>query len=226
MSLSSKKYIAVIPARKNSKRLPHKNTLPLGGKALVMHSIDYALKHQHIFAKIIVTTDDEAVMKLARESGIEVIIRPDDLASDTATTASAVKHAIENVTESFDAVVLLQPTNPFRKANLLTNAIAVFENSQNNSLLTVSRLHKKFGAIKAGIYYPENYNIGQRSQDLQPLYFENGLLYITQKALIFSDNILGENPLAFIADYPEAHVDIDTADDMTLAEFYAQTFLP
>ncbi|MDT8414106.1 MAG: acylneuraminate cytidylyltransferase family protein [Flavobacteriaceae bacterium] len=226
MSLSSQKYIAIIPARKNSKRLPHKNTMLLGGKALVMHSIDFALKHQHIFTKIIVTTDDEAVMKLARKNDIEVVVRPDDLASDTATTVSALKHALANVSESFDAVVLLQPTNPFRKANLLTNAIAAFETNGKDSLLTVSSLHKKFGTIKAGVYHPENYKIGQRSQDLESLYFENGLLYITQKALIFSDKMLGENPLTLITDYPEAHIDIDTADDFKLAEFYAQTFVP
>jgi N-acylneuraminate cytidylyltransferase len=226
MSLPSQKYIAVIPARKNSKRLPHKNTLPMGGKPLVMYSIDYARKHQHIFTKIIVTTDDEAVMKLAREAGIEVVLRPDDLASDTATTVSALKHALENISESFDAVVLLQPTNPFRKANLLTNAIAAFENSQRDSLLTVSHLHKKYGTVVSGVYHPENYKIGQRSQDLQARYFENGLLYITQKKLIFSDKMLGKNPLAFPTDYAEAEVDIDTPDDLKLAEFYAQTFTP
>lgn len=218
------KYLAVVPARKNSKRLPGKNLRPLNGKALVLHSIDYALSNQNLLREIIVSSDDEAVLDLAAQSGVRPLQRPAALANDTASSVSVLKHVLTQHTSAFDAVILLQPTNPFRKKGLLTEAITLFENQLADSLLTVSPLNKKFGKIENGCYRPVNYQIGQRSQDMEKLYYENGLIYITRSTLIMEDKMLGDNPLTLITDYPEAEIDIDTADDFRLAEWYAQTF--
>jgi CMP-N-acetylneuraminic acid synthetase len=61
--------------------------------------------------------------------------------------------------------------------------------------------------------------MGQRSQDLEPLYYENGLLYITKASLILKDIVLGPNNLPYLVDHPYASVDIDTIDDLKYAEF-------
>lgn len=220
-----KKYLAVIVARKHSKRLPGKNLRPLNGKALITHSIDFALENKHFFEKIIVSTDDEEVLIIASQKEVLALQRPDELATDTASSVLVLKHALESsVSDPIDAVVLLQPTNPFRKKQLMAEAIALFENLSAESLLTVSPLRKKFGKISQNIYHPFNYKIGQRSQDMEPLFFENGLLYITAVETIRQLKMLGDRPAVLLTDYPEAEIDIDTLDDFRLAEYYAQTF--
>jgi N-acylneuraminate cytidylyltransferase len=61
--------------------------------------------------------------------------------------------------------------------------------------------------------------MGQRSQDLEPLYFENGLIYIIKSSLIMEDKLLGDKNSAFIVDHPYAKIDIDTFEDLQYAEF-------
>ena len=70
-----------------------------------------------------------------------------------------------------------------------------------------------------GSFIPYNYKIGQRSQDLEPLYYENGLLYITKASLILEGKIVGENNFPFIVDHPFAKVDIDSKEDLEYAEY-------
>ncbi len=211
------KIIAIIPARGGSKRLPNKNLLPLNGIPLLVHSINYA-KNKGI-AKIVVTTNDAKIKEIALKFGAEVLDRPYHLATDEATTVSALKHVLESINEDFETVVLLQPTNPLRPENLLKEAFKKFEEGNYDSLMTVTRNYQKFGKIVNERFVPYNYKIGQRSQDLEPLYFENGLLYITKASLIFEDKILGKNNFSFIVEHPFASIDIDTQEDFDYAEY-------
>jgi N-acylneuraminate cytidylyltransferase len=213
------KNIAVIPARGGSKRLPNKNTLLLGGIPLIVHSILAAQTNSAIIDDIYVSTDDAAIKKIAIAFGAKVIDRPDYLAGDFEPTVTAVKHVIENLTFPVDNVLLLQPTNPLRPQHLIAEAFRIFNESTTNSLMTVTRNHQKFGKIKDNIFVPFNYKIGQRSQDLEPLYFENGLLYITSAALILEERIIGENPFPMVINHPFAHIDIDTQEDFDFATY-------
>lgn len=219
-----KKYLAVIVARKHSKRLPGKNLRLLNDKTLVAHSIDFALRNQQLFEQIIVSSDDEEVLKIALQKSVLPLRRPAELATDTANSVSVLKHALERVKKPVDAVVLLQPTNPFRKKNLIEQAIGLYESSSSESLLTVSPLRKKFGKIVQNRYQPSNYQIGQRSQDLEPLYFENGLLYITSAECVKQNKMLDNSPAVLLTDYLEAEIDIDTLEDFQMAEYFAQNF--
>ncbi len=211
------KTIAIIPARGGSKRLPNKNVTLLGGVPLLVHSINYAKANK--INKIIVTTDDTDIKKIAIKNGVEVVDRPKEISGDNATTVSALKHVLENVKEVFENVILLQPTNPLRPKNLLKDALKKYEDGNYDSLMTVSRNHQKFGKIIDNKFEPFNYKIGQRSQDLEPLYYENGLLYITKTSLILEDKILGENNCSFIVNHPFTKVDIDTKEDFEYAEY-------
>ncbi len=211
------KTIAIIPARGGSKRFPNKNVTLLGGIPLLVHSINYAKANK--INRIIVTTDDTAIKKIAIKNGAEVVDRPKGISGDNATTVSALKHVLENVKEVFENVILLQPTNPLRPKNLLKDALKKYEEGNYDSLMTVSRNHQKFGKIIDNKFEPFNYKIGQRSQDLEPLYYENGLLYITKTSLILEDKILGENNCPFIVNHPFTKVDIDTQEDFEYAEY-------
>ena len=213
------KTIVLIPARGGSKRLPNKNILSLGGIPLIAHSILYAQSNSTIIDDIYVSTDDEAIKEIALEYGAKVIDRPKSLSGDFEPTVSALQHVLESLDYEVENVVLLQPTNPLREEKLLVNAFEVYEKGNYDSLFTVSRNHQKLGKIENNRFVPFNYKIGQRSQDLEPLYFENGLLYISKAKLIMDDRIISENAYPFEVNSLFANVDIDTQEDLAYAEY-------
>jgi len=212
------KSICIIPARGGSERLPQKNTMLLEGLPLFAHSIKYAL-NQYEIDSVYVSTNDETIKSIALDYGVDVIDRPEQLSGPHATTVSALKHVLSVVNDVFDNVILLQPTNPLRPQSLFTDAYSDFKKRDCDSLMTVSRNHQKLGKIVSNRFKPFNYTMGQRSQDLEPLFYENGLLYITKSSLILEDKILGTNNLPYIVSHPYASVDIDTEDDFKFAEY-------
>jgi len=199
--------------------LPGKNVRLLDGIPLIVHSINYAKENSSLIDEIIITTDDPEIKNIAEAHGVNVIDRPSSLSNDIATTISALKHVLENIEYSFENVILLQPTNPLRPKKLLQNAYKVYSEGNFDSLITVSPNNQKFGRIIEGRFVPSNYKMGQRSQDINPLYFENGLLYITKAQVLLNNAIIGDFNFPFIVDDIYSRVDIDTLDDFEYAEF-------
>ena len=99
----------------------------------------------------------------------------------------------------------------------------VYYKNNLDSLFTVTMNHQKFGKIVNNCFVPFNYEIGQRSQDLEPIYFENGLIYISSKSLILKNKIIGDTGYPFITDSIFAHVDIDTQEDFDYATYILNT---
>lgn len=212
------KTIAIIPARGGSKRLPGKNLLLLGGIPLLCHSINYAKANSAIIDDVYVSTDDPSIREAALKFGAKVIDRPSGISGDSEPTISSLQHVLELLTD-IENVVLLQPTNPLRPENLLRECFEKFKGTNSDSLFTVSRSHQKFGKIINSKFVPFSYEIGQRSQDLDPLYYENGLLYITQSKTILNHKIITENAYPYVVDHIFAGVDIDTRDDFAYATY-------
>ena len=214
------KTIAIIPARGGSKRLHNKNLLLLGGIPLIAHSILFAQANSEIIQEIYVSTDDEDIKRVALEYGAKVIDRPVHLSGDNEPTLSAIQHVLESINyKTVNDVILLQPTNPLREKNLLKEAYDIYKYDNYNSLFTVTRNHQKLGNIKDDKFIPFNYTIGQRSQDLEPLYFENGLLYITKAKTIHEGNIITSEGFPYIVNHPYGNVDIDNQEDFNYAEY-------
>ncbi|UPZ16040.1 cytidylyltransferase domain-containing protein [Flavobacterium humidisoli] len=213
------KTIAIIPARGGSKRLPEKNTKLIGNIPLLAHSILYAKQNSAIIDEIYVSTNDDKIKKIALEYGAKVIHRPESLSGDLEPTVTALKHVLEAIEEDVENVILLQATNPLRPENLLKDAFDLYLKGNYDSLFTVSRNHQKFGKIIEGKFVPFNYEIGQRSQDLEPLFFENGLLYITKSQKILNDIIISKNAFPFEINHIFASVDIDTQEDFDYAQY-------
>ena len=223
--MNRSKNIVIIPARGGSKRLPNKNVLSLSGKPLIEYSIDFALANNNIVYEIYVSTDDETIKDIALKKDVKVIDRPEYLAGDTISTVAVMKHVIESIqAHKNDTIILLQPTNPLRPYNLLKETYAIYQKGSNDSLMTISRNHQKFGKLVENKFIPFNYELGQRSQDLEPLFFENGLLYITKASLIFEEKILGKNNIPFLVSHPYAQIDIDTETDLKYAEFIINNY--
>lgn len=202
--------------------MPGKNIMDLNGLPLIAHSIVYAKKVMPE-VPVYVSTDSEEIAAVAQRYGAEVIDRPVELGGDFVTTAAVTKQVTQQLFTSgldFDYMILLQATNPLRPDSLLEEATGIIEREQCKSLFTVTKLIKKLGKIKSNKFLPENYYFGQRSQDLEPLFFENGLLYITHRDLLLDEVIFNEQSYPLIVDDIRGEVDIDSIDDFRLAEFY------
>jgi len=135
----NKTFLAIVPARGGSKRLPRKNILDLNGKPLVAWSIEAGLNSRYI-DKVIVTSDDNEILKISKKYGASTIKRPYELANDTATTIDTVRHAIESMDKTYDYVVLLQPTSPLRTCTHIDEAIELLDKKNANAIISVCEM--------------------------------------------------------------------------------------
>jgi len=216
-----REVIAIIPARKGSKRLPGKNLLPLGGKPLIVHSIEYAKNDKNI-DKIYVSTDSDEIAEVAISNGALLLKRPEELAQDTTSTISVLTYHLNNELSKYggnDLVVLLQVTNPLRPKNLLTDALDIINTKNISSLATFTRLNKKYGKITDDKFIPVNYSPGQRMQDIEAQYYENGLLYIAKVGALREGELITEHTYPYITDDIYSHIDIDEEEDLLYAQF-------
>lgn len=218
------KYLAIIPARGGSKRLPRKNVLSLAGKPLIAWSIEAALASRAI-DKVVVSSDDDEILSVAADYPVDLIKRHDYLATDTATSFDAIKHAI-GLYPDYEYTVLLQPTSPLRSATHIDEAIKLLEDKQADAVISVCETeHNPLWSNTL----PEDANMGaflrdevlnMRSQDLPAYYRLNGAIYICKTAELLKKNkfFLKENIYAYVMDQ-KSSVDIDTMMDFRWAEF-------
>lgn len=216
-------YVMLIPARGGSKRFPGKNLHPLNGRPLLAHSILYA---QRVLpdTEIYVSTDSEEIAAVAREYGAGVIERPAELSGDLCTTDQALQHAaveLLSAGKEFDYMILIQATNPLRPEGMMEEALQVIETGKYDSLFAVTPLVRKLGRLVDGKFVPWNFVFGQRSQDMEPLYFENGLLYISSKEIILNGRIRGDSLYSLIVDHPFGFLDVDTLEDLEIVKYYS-----
>jgi CMP-N,N'-diacetyllegionaminic acid synthase len=219
----NKTFLAIIPARGGSKRLPRKNLLDLCGKPLIAWSIEAALKSKYI-SKVIVSSDDEEILNIAKEYKADFIKRPDELASDTATTFDALKHTLENV-EKYDYVVLLQPTSPLRSEKHIDEAIELLKEKNADAIISVCEMEHSplwSNTLDENLdmsNFLRDEVLNKRSQDLPKYYRLNGAIYIckTDKLLQNKGFFLKENIYAYKMNKKHS-VDIDEEIDFIIAE--------
>lgn len=219
----NKTFLAIIPARGGSKRLPRKNILDLCGKPLISWSIEAALKSKYI-SKVVVSSDDEEILNISSNFGADIIKRPYELANDTATTFDAIKHTIDNL-EKYDYIILLQPTSPLRNVKHIDEAIELLEEKQADAIVSVCEMeHSPLWSNTL----PNDGNmrdflreeiLNKRSQDLEKYYRLNGAVYIckTDKLLENKSFFLKDNIFAYIMDR-KSSIDIDEEIDFLFAE--------
>lgn len=220
-SISDQTIQVVIPARKNSKRFPQKNKALLGGLPLISHSIKYAMNEGIPMSQIWVNSDDQDILGIAKEFGVQTYNRSEDLAEDTTSTAQVLLDQLDFYRKEeipCVAIVLLQVTNPFRPKGILKKLIYQLIQSDKSSLCTFSPLNKKFGKIIGQEFVPENYIPGQRMQDLELLFYENGCIYISKSSLIEQSKVIGDDVIPIVLDNLLYTIDIDEKFDLELAE--------
>ena len=218
-----KKYLAVILARGESKRLQGKNLKKINGKPLISYTILSALNCKYL-DEIIVSSDDKKILKVSKKYGAKTLKRPKYLATDKAKTSDALRHVIKN-TFTFDYVVLLQPTSPLRNENHIYDAINLLEKKNADAIISVCKTEYSPSWCNA---LPKNFSmksflkkniLNKRSQDLKNYYRLNGAIYICKINSFLKERsfFLKKNIYAF--EMPiEDSIDIDTEFDFKIAK--------
>jgi len=219
--------LALIPARGGSKGIPGKNLRPLAGAPLVAHSISQALATPAV-TKVVVTTDDQSIAQVARQWGAEVVDRPEELSGDTATSESALRHALEVLQKEQgygpDLVVFLQPTSPLRLADEIQRAIDTLRHEEADSLFSACTVHgfvwrRHQGGLKSMTY---DSAARPRRQDIGEDLLENGSIYVFKPWVLERfDNRLGGKIVVHPMD-PLDSFQVDEPGDLELLESLAR----
>ena len=225
----NKTFLGIIPARGGSKGLPGKNIKELCGKPLIAWSIESGLKSKYL-DEVIVTTDSKDIANIAKQYGASVpFLRPDVLASDTATSFDAIKHTIEfyknEFDKEFDYIVLLEPTSPLREARDIDIAIEQLFNSNADSIVGICKTEDQNPAFlvfkneKDFISGYENHDMKVlRRQDIKDVYFFEGTIYISKTdVLLNKKNFYHENTIGYVVPKYKS-LEIDDIDDFIMVE--------
>lgn len=221
--------LAIIPARGGSKGLPGKNKKQLQGKPLIAYTIEQALNAKNI-SKIIVSTDDDEIAKIALQYGAEVpFMRPKYLASDTALSVDNYIYTIERLKGEYriniEEFIVLQPTSPLRTSEDIDNAINLFFEKKADSVVSYTEEHHPITWHKqinkdlsfTNIFEDKLLN----RQNIKTTYYPNGAIFIFKFELILQKKYYSNKTYAYIMPRNRS-TDIDTIDDFEYAEFLMQ----
>ena len=223
------RVLGVIPARGGSKGVPKKNIKPLDGTPLIGYTIE-AAKESTLLTDCIVSTDSEEIAEVAKSLGAHVpFIRPDNLATDRAKAIPVIQHALEVMEQEtgakYDAVMMLQPTTPFRSGADIDEAIRILDETGADSVISVVDVE---GHHPARMKFLENGKLidppyceayeNQPRQELESMYLRNGAIYLSRRATLLNNSFKGNDCRALIMDMTKS-VNIDTPLDFAYAGF-------
>ena len=220
--------LCVIPVRGGSKGVPRKNVRSVAGRPLVVWTIEQALAARPVL-DVLVSTDDPEIADVARAAGADVpFLRPAELAQDETPTEPVIRHAIAARTAQGrrpDAVMLLQATSPVRQPGTLDRAVEQFTASGVDSMVGVVPVAPFLWELSDPPRAAYPVDARPRRQDMTPTdkrYRETGSLYLTRTEIYERlDNRLGGSIGLFVMAEEEG-VDIDTFQDLELAERYLE----
>ncbi len=225
--------IAVIPARGGSKRIPRKNIKEFFGKPMIAWSIEAAIS-SNLFDKVVVSTDDQEIAKIAKNLGAEIpFLRPDNIADDFASTTDVIAHAAQwmlGESHPVKAICCIYATAPFINVDDLKKSYEIFNSGAWEYVFTATdfaapifRSFKKDEDNGIKMFYPEFFDT--RSQDLPEALHDAGQFYWGKtSAWIDGKRIFDQHSTPLII--PRYRVqDIDSEEDWIRAELMAKFIL-
>ena len=223
--------LGIIPARKGSKGIPGKNMKMLGDKPLIQYTIESAVQSKYL-TRIVMSSDCEQTIEFAKQwFNVEApFVRPDHLSNDESPSIEVVRHAVDFYREcntEFDYICLLQPTSPFRNAQLIDNAISHLIETDADSLTTVRKISEKHHPLWAFRMNGSELHrllpdeaMPTRRQDLPHSYYRDGKIYLLRTKLLDQNELMGGKLVGYEAN--EVDININTAVDWELAEIYLE----
>jgi N-acylneuraminate cytidylyltransferase len=212
------KIVTIIPARSGSKGIPDKNIADINGKPLIAYNIRASL--DSIVDETWVSTDSEEYKWISACAGANVLMRPDELATDDSSSEDVLMHFAENV--EFDLLVFLQCTSPLTTSEDINGAIDHYIKGGYDSLLSVCPDHG--GWLCGGFTWEDgedgptplqyDYDNRPRRQDMNPHYRENGAIYLINKSTLIRRKCrLGDNVGIYVMPR-ERSFEIDEPEDL------------
>lgn len=222
-SINKKSFLAIIPARGGSKRIPNKNILNLHNKPLISYTIEAALNCKYI-NEIVVSSDSKNILEIANEYNITALQRASNLATDTSSTEDTVIDILHNISNSYDYIILLQPTSPLRTENHIKEAIEQLIKKDAECIVSMCELDHpiewttKLDADLTLDSFIQTLEV-KRSQDCETHYRLNGALYIIKTSEFLKEKSFfsKNNSVAYIMNREDS-IDIDERIDFLLAE--------
>jgi len=219
--------LAIIPARGGSKGIPRKNLALLAGKPLIDYTIE-AAQESNVLSRIVVSTDDPEISNHAKSKGVEVpFLRPAEISGDDTPMLDVVRHTLDALgARDAQAIVLLQPTSPFRLPCHIDEAIRLFEQHSADTVVSVMQTEHRYAPESQmrmddeGRLHPYSSEVALRPrQEKEVLFVRNGpavLVCLTET--ILRGSLYGECVIGLEMGRWES-TDIDDADDLLLAEW-------
>lgn len=201
----------------------------LDGKAMIAWTIEAAIE-SGVIDEIVVSTNDEAVGKIAASYDVLVENRPEDLSTDETPASEVVKHVLSGRTH-FENILYLQPTSPLRNESHIKDAFRMFQEKKSRGLISVRECLEfpewMLVSDSEGLLMPFNPDLTSRRQELPKRLYPNGAIFIYRiKELIAANFVFSkEKILAFEMDFISS-IDIDTMEDFKLAEILVKNELP
>ena len=222
--------VAVVPARGGSTRIPRKNARDFNGRPMISWPLEVCKALDEISHRV-VSTDDEELARLARDSGATTIVdRPAELATDTAGTAPVIKHAIEELGVDDDTLVMcLYPTATLTP-RLVSEALELARENPDRFVVSVGRhrspYERSLQQLEGDLMsLASPHHLLTRTQDLPQRYFDAGKLYVARASVWKARETMMEKPFVpfYLPDW--AAVDIDEPDDWPVAEALHRVFV-
>jgi N-acylneuraminate cytidylyltransferase len=218
-----KKILALITARGGSKGIPNKNIKSLGGKPLIVWTIEAALKSAYI-DKLILSSESTEIINIAKDNGCEVpFVRPNELAEDDSSSMDVIIHAISKMSDRFDYLLLLQPTSPFRTYEHINKIIedCIDKHAEMMVSVAIAKSHPLFMYESSdGFLVPLlNFTKQMRRQDMSPIYQHNGALYMATLDIIKSLKSYNIPKAMYFEMHGASNLDIDDISDWEYAEY-------
>ncbi|MEN8141971.1 MAG: acylneuraminate cytidylyltransferase [Thermodesulfobacteriota bacterium] len=210
--------VAIIPARGGSKGIPRKNFIPFNGRPLIYWNIK-AAQEAELVDQVMVSTDDPGIAAVSEAAGATVIVRPDKISTDIASSEDALLHALECIGKEPELMVFLQCTSPLTQSEDIDNCIRKLIDNNADSAFTATESHRflwKNSEKATGVNHDGAER--KRRQDLEQEYAENGAVYVMRTAgflqsrhRFFGKTVISEMPAS-------RSWEIDTPEDILVAE--------
>jgi N-acylneuraminate cytidylyltransferase/CMP-N,N'-diacetyllegionaminic acid synthase len=222
--------ICTITVRAGSKGVPGKNLRVVAGRPLFAHSVVQAAR-SGLFDEIVVSSDSEEILALAPTFGATgVVVRPPEMATDTAGKVPAIAHAVRETEErtgrTFDVCVDLDATSPLRTVDDIRGAVAMFEAADVDSLITgtEARRNPYFNLVEeqpdgtvAVSKTPGDAVL--RRQDAPRCFDMNGSIYVWKRAALLEDQVVFFPSTILFEMPPERSTDVDSEFDFAVVEW-------
>ena len=214
------KKISIIPARSGSKGLKNKNILELCGIPMFAWSIIHSKYYSNDNDIVVVSSDDDNYLEIARKFGAVGIKRPESLSLDSALTEPVMDHVLSKIqVDTEDIIILLQPTSPVRKMKTLDFFKKNIDFKKYDSALTVVDFHGFLWEDSKKFIKPL-YNSRPRRQDMTKKYCETGSIYATKAKNYFETSNRVSGRVAPIYVSFEESLEVDTYEEFKVIESY------